>query len=476
MGCPLDVPLPAAPIGSEHRPLRVASVGSGPAGFFAASAIAKRPNLHVCIDMYERLPTPYGLVRGGVAPDHQDIKNVVRIYERRALSARFRFLGNVTLGRDVQVDELRRHYDTIIYAVGAANGRAVRIPGHQLPQSHLATSFVGWYNGHPDYRHETFDLSVKRAIVIGNGNVAIDVARLLLRSADELSKTDIAEHALTALARSQIEEVMVVGRRGPLQVSFTPKELSELSTLTDVHVAVDPREITLEPQSLRDLQSAPGAKKKVLARLKQFADERPRLGGRKRTLSFRFKRTPTEIIADDDGRVCAMTLRHNKLVRSDDGTLRPQLTDHSEVVDVGLVIWAIGFRGSPIAGVPFDEARGVIENDHGRVKKNGVVMPGEYVVGWAGEGASGLIGAHKAASAKVVSRMLDDLATGQIAPKALPAPRDLDQRLAERGVRVVRFADWQALDAVERGRGAERGAPRAKITAVEEMLALLDPC
>lgn len=469
MGC-LDSS-PQATIGTQDRPLRVAIVGSGPAGFYAAEAVAKA-SVTAFVDMFERLPSPFGLVRGGVAPDHQKIKNVVRIYERRALSDRFRFLGNVTLGRDVQVEDLRRHYDAVLYAVGGERSRRIDVPGGDLPASHPATVFVGWYNGHPDYRDARFDLSVGRAAIVGNGNVAIDVARILSRTPDELRPTDIANHALAALSGSRIEEVLVLGRRGPLQASFTPRELDELGRLADADVIVDPRELSLDEESLRDLETAPAAARNNLARLRRFSEERARR--RRRGLCFRFLVSPEEVLADEHGAVRALRVRHNELRRDAQGALRPRPTERVEEIAIGMVIWAIGYRGSPIPGVPFDDEKGTIENIAGRVTANGRVRPGEYVVGWAGTGAQGLIGSHKAASAAIVKKLFMDLEDGMLPVRPLPAPDAIDRLLEGRGVRVVCYSDWKRIDAVEKERGRRQGAPRCKLTSVAEMLATLD--
>ncbi len=466
----LDRPLTLSTPGTAARPLRVAIIGSGPAGFYAADAIAKT-NANACVDMYERLPTPYGLVRGGVAPDHQSIKQVVRVFEQHAESDRFRFLGNVMLGRDITVDELHHFYDAIIYAVGGERSRRIDVPGSDLPHSHPAPVFVGWYNGHPDYREARYDLAVKRAAVVGNGNVAIDVARVLARSPAELEKTDIADHALDALRDSRIEEIFVLGRRGPLQAAFTPRELDELGALSDVDIIVEPRALDLDPESLRDLEHAPAAARHNLERLKRFSEHQART--HRRSIELRFLVSPEEVLADDRGGVRGLRLRHNELSRDARGELVPRGTDRTEELEVGLVLWAIGYRGAPIAGVPFDEDKGVIENVEGRVTHHGEVVVGEYVVGWAGTGAKGLIGSHKRGSAQVVARMFSDLQSGRIPQRALPAPRDLDRLLQRRGIRTVRFADWKLLDFIERERGRRRGAPRSKLTSVDEMLRAL---
>jgi ferredoxin/flavodoxin---NADP+ reductase len=441
--------------------MRVAIIGSGPAGFYAAEALLKRTDTTVDVDMFDRLPTPYGLVRGGVAPDHQKIKAVTRVFANTAARPTFRFLGNVQLGRDLTVEDLRRHYHQILYATGNEADRRLGIPGEGIWRCTPATVFVGWYNGHPDYRHAKFDLSVRRVAVVGNGNVAVDVTRILLRTRAELERTDIAAHALEALRESQVREVYMLGRRGPAQAAFSPSELRELGAME----AADP---VVDPADLAGCATEPGGNVEIL---RSFAARRPRPGAKR--LHFRFLVSPTEVLADDAGGVAALKLERNRLETRPDGTAVARGTGETELLEVGMVLPAVGYAAERIAGVPYDEKARIVANEDGRVVDpvRRTVVPGEYVVGWARSGPQGLIGEHKRASAQVVAHMVADGAGLDARP--LPRRDAIDDLLRERGVRFVSFSDWKQLDDVEVARGARRGAPRDKIVEVEAMLAIL---
>jgi len=448
--------------------MRVAIIGSGPAGFYAAEALLKRADAIVDVDMFERLPTPYGLVRGGVAPDHQKIKTVIRVFASTAARPTFRFLGNVQLGRDVTVEELRRHYHQIVYATGNEADRRLGIPGEGIARCTPATVFVGWYNGHPDYRNAQIDLSVPRVAVVGNGNVAVDVARVLLRTPAELEKTDIAAHALQTLRRSQVREVFLLGRRGPEQAAFSPAELKELGKME----AADPQLAPGELAGYAGWESTRDAEKdRNLQILRAFAARAPRTNAKR--LHLRFLVSPTEIIADDAGNVASLRLEKNRLEPRPDGTVAARGTGDFEVLDVGMVLPAIGYAAERIAGVPYDAKAQVIANEDGRVvdPASRAVIANEYVAGWARSGPQGLIGEHKRASAHVVGHMITDGAA--LAARRLPDRDAIISLLRERGVQPVSFDDWKRLDDVEVARGARRGAPRDKIVDVEAMLAVL---
>ncbi len=449
--------------------MRIAIIGSGPAGFYAAEALLKRTDAIVHVDLFDRLPTPYGLVRGGVAPDHQSIKAVTRVYEKTAARPTFRFLGNVCLGRDITVEELRVYYHQIVYAVGNEADRRLGIPGEGIPRCTPATVFIGWYNGHPDYRHAQIDLSVPRVAVVGNGNVAIDAARILLRTPAELEKTDIAAHALEVLRNSQVREVYILGRRGPEQASFTPPELKELGEMEDVDLIVAPSDLA-DCVANADENSQTG---KNLLILKSFAARQT--GSRKKKLHLRFLVSPTEVIADADGKVAGLVLEKNRLEVKPDGTTSARGTGKREVLDAGMVLPAIGFAAEKIAGVPYDENARVIANEDGRLVDpvSRSVIANEYVVGWARTGAQGLIGSHKGASAHVVSLMIADGAG--LEARKLPDSEAIITLLRKRGLQVVSFSDWQQLDKVELARGERRGAPRDKMVDVESMLEVLAP-
>ena len=446
--------------------MRVAIIGSGPAGFYAAEALLRRADTAVAVDLFDRLPTPYGLVRGGVAPDHQKIKTVARVFASTAARPTFRFLGNVRLGQDLTVEELRRHYHQIIYATGNEADRRLGIPGEGIARCTPATVFVGWYNGHPDYRHAKIDLSVARVAVVGNGNVAVDAARILLRPGSELEKTDIAAHALETLRNSRVREVFILGRRGPEQAAFSSTELKELGTMEAVDPIIVPGELAPCAQSTGHAEID-----KNLKLLRSFAARQPRAQAKK--LHLRFLVSPTEIIADAADNVAGLALEKNRLEARPDGTLAARGTGEIEVLEVGMVLPAIGYAADRIEGVPYDEKARIIANQDGRVVDpvSRAVIANEYVVGWARSGAQGLIGEHKRASAHVVAHMIADGAG--LEARALPERDALVALLRERGVQPVSFNQWKQLDDVEVVRGARRGAPRDKMVDVEAMLAVL---
>jgi len=448
--------------------MRVAIIGSGPAGFYAAEALLRRTDTVVHVDMFDRLPTPFGLVRGGVAPDHQSIKAVTRVYEKTAARPTFRFLGNVCLGQDVTVEDLRRHYHQIVYAVGNEDDRRLGIPCEGIARCTPATVFIGWYNGHPDYRQAKIDLSVSRVAVVGNGNVAIDAARMLLRTPAELEKTDVAAHALEALRHSHVREVYILGRRGPEQASFTPPELKEFGEMEDVDPIVAPEELAgcAIPENGGNTQQ-----EKNLKILQSFAARQPCTKAKK--LHFRFLVSPTEIIADAEGNVGGIALEKNRLEVKPDGTVSARGTGEIEVLEVGMVLPAIGFAAKRIDGVPYDEKAKVIANEDGRVVDavSRSVIANEYVVGWARTGPHGLIGSHKGASAHVVEHMIADGAG--LEARGLPEREAINSLLCQRGMQIVSFSDWKRLDDVEVARGERRGAPRDKIVDVGAMLEVL---
>jgi ferredoxin--NADP+ reductase len=441
--------------------MRVAIIGSGPAGFYAAEALLRRTDVRVDVDVLERLPTPYGLVRGGVAPDHQKVKSVARVFAATASRPSFRFLGNVQLGRDVTIDDLRRHYDRIVYATGNESDRRMGIPGEGIDRCTPASVFVGWYNGHPDYRKARIDLTAERVAVVGNGNVAVDVARILLRTPEELRRTDVAAHALDALSASRVREVFLLGRRGPEQAAFTAAELKELGALEDADPVVDPAELTA--------CATPGNENVQL--LRAFAARAPRPGTRR--LHLRFLLSPTSVEAARDGGVGALVLERNRLEARPDGSVAARGTGVAETLPVDMVLPAIGYAGDRIPGVPFDEKARVIANVDGRVvdPATGNVVHGEYVVGWARSGPQGLIGEHKRASAHVMELLVADAAGG--VERTLPPREAIDALLRARGVQPVTFGDWKQLDDVEVARGARRGAPREKFVDVGAMLEVL---
>lgn len=453
--------------------MRVAIVGAGPAGFFLAQALLARPGLGVEVDLYERLAAPYGLVRYGVAPDHEKIKNVTRSFDTVARRPGFRFFGNVEFGRDVTLADLRRHYHQICFATGAQTDRRMGIPGEDLTRSHPATEFVAWYNGHPDFRNLRFDLSVERVAVVGVGNVAVDVARMLCRTPAELAGTDVADYALDALKQSRVKEVYLLGRRGPVQAAFTTPEARELGELEDADVRVLPEEVALDPLSRRELDASDDklVKRKVEV-LQEFS--RRASTGRPRVLALRFLVSPVELQADAEGRVAGMRLVRNRL-GGEPGKLKAVPTGECEDLSVGLVFRSVGYRGVPLADVPFDEKRGVVPNAAGRILSPTThhPLPGLYVAGWIKRGPSGVIGTNKPDAVETVGAMLEDLAAGAVPAPAEPAAEASERLVLSRQPRFVGFADWQRLDQIESERGRAQGRPRVKMTSTEEMLAAL---
>lgn len=460
--------------GTEAHPLRVAIIGSGPSGFYAAENLYKQLDVAVEIDMFERLPTPYGLVRGGVAPDHPKIKSVTRVYDRIVRQANMRFFGNVEYGTDLTHDDLVRHYHIIIYAVGAQSDRKLGIPGEDLPGSHSATEFVAWYNAHPDYSHLTFDLSQESVAVIGVGNVAMDVARVLLRDPSVLHQTDIADYALEALATSRVKRVYVLGRRGVAQAAFTNAEITELGELCQADIIVSPEDVVLDPLSKAYLES--GADKTAAQNVQTLTAYSLRQGtGKERQLFMRFLVSPVELIGTD--RVEAIRLVKNQLYETYDGALRARATGQYETIPVGLVFRSVGYRGVPLPGVPFHEKWGIIPNDEGRiltVQDGGQQVVGEYVVGWIKRGPSGVIGTNKPDAAKTVASILDDLANDRTLNPPEPERSAVEALLERRRLKYVTFGDWQKLDQLERDLGAQVGRPRVKLSQVEDMLDALE--
>jgi ferredoxin--NADP+ reductase len=465
-------------------------VGSGPAGFYAAGHLLADSGGLIEVDMFERLPTPWGLVRSGVAPDHPKIKSVTRVYEKTAAHPRFRFFGNVELGKDVTRAELAEHYHAVVYATGSPTDRPLAIPGEDLPGSLAATDFVGWYNAHPDFGDLPLDLSCERAVVIGNGNVALDVARMLVLSHAELSKTDVADHALEALERSAVREVVVAGRRGPAQAAFTNPELRELADLEGVDIVVDPEELdralavtdpTMDPTAERNVKTLREFAERGLDRgtpdgadsagAAQSTEGLPSARSGRRRIVLRFLLSPVELRGDEHG-VREVELVHNELRSEESGRLRAVPTDTHEVLHADLVLRAIGYRGAPLDDVPFDDRQCVIPNERGRVidPKTSSPRPGEYVVGWIKRGPTGVIGTNKKDAQETVDAILEDLAEGRLPEPAAADAAAVEATLRARVAELVTYAGWSEIDRHERSRGEPHGRPRSKLTSIEEML------
>jgi ferredoxin/flavodoxin---NADP+ reductase len=460
--------------GSTEHPLRVAVIGAGPAGFYVAEHLLRRGDLTIGVDLFDRLPTPYGLVRAGVAPDHQKIKAVTATFDKIAAHPRFRFYGGVELGKHIDVADLRTHYHQVVYTTGAQTDRRMDIPGEDLPGSHPATEFVAWYNGHPDYRDCQFDLTQERVAVVGVGNVAVDVARILCRTPEELARTDIAEHALEALRHSGVREVYLLGRRGAAQAAFTNPEIKELGEMEGADIVVRPDEVELDPVSRAALeQSGDRASAKKVEILQSYAHRPP--AGKPRRLTVRFLVSPTALLDNGAGSVGAMRLVRNRLVASATGAIQAQATGQYEELAVGLVFRSVGYRGVPLPGVPFDDRWGVVLNEKGRVLDPDTKhpLPGEYTAGWIKRGPTGVVGTNKPDAAETVAAMLDDAAAGQAPTPPDRDPSAVDRLIRQRQPHVIGWSEWLRLNELEVARGRALGRPREKFTRVDEMLEAL---
>jgi ferredoxin--NADP+ reductase len=451
--------------------LKVAVVGAGPAGFYSAAQLLSGKAIQgdVRVDLFDRLPTPYGLVRFGVAPDHPKIKSVTRVYDTVAAKDGFRFFGGVQIGEHLQHQELMDRYDAVIYTTGASHDRRLGIPGEDLPGSVAATDFVAWYNGHPDAADLDFDLSTKRAVVIGNGNVAVDVARMLALTPDEIKVTDTADHAIDALSKSEIEEILVVGRRGLAQAAFTNPELRELGELEDADIIVDPADVDLDDGSKAWLNrdGADAREQKNVDIATEYSTRTP--SGKKRKVILRFLASPVKIIGTD--RVEGIEIVKNQLVADDDGWLSARPTNETETIQTGLVLRSIGYRGRPLPGVPFDEQRATINNLDGRVTdpETGEPIPGLYTAGWVKRGPSGIIGTNKKCANDTIAELASDLDAGKL-PTPPKHDDDIAALVAERAPDHVDYAGWQRIDQHEQALGEPQGRPRVKLVDVDEMI------
>ncbi|MXV18056.1 FAD-dependent oxidoreductase [Deinococcus xianganensis] len=443
---------------TPDRPLRVAVIGSGPSGIFATEALLKQTDLPAQVDVYDRLPTPYGLVRYGVAPDHLTIKSVTRGFEKTLGDPRVRFLGNVEFGTDLTHEDALSHYDAVLYTVGASSDRRLGIPGEDLTGSMSATEFVAWYNGHPDAAAREMVLNASGVAVVGVGNVALDVSRILVKTAQELHESDIAAHALTALDASHVQDVWVLGRRGPAQAAFTTKELREFGELHAAEPVVKPEEIALS--EAEEAAITDNTKKKNVEVLRDFAARETE--GKARRVHLRFLTSPVEILDDGQGRVGGLKVERNRLDENGNAVG----TGEFEVLPVQMVLRSVGYRGVALPGVPFDEKRGVIANDEGRV--TGRV--GEYTAGWIKRGPSGVVGTNRKDATDTVAHLLTDAKDGRLPGAAHPTREAVDALLAGKGVQVYSFHDWQVLDAHELAEGQAQGRPRAKVVHRELML------
>ena len=449
------------------RPYYVAIVGSGPSGYFAAASLLKLEDapepLDVHVDMLEMLPTPWGLVRSGVAPDHPKIKSISGQFEKTASHPRFRFFGNLVVGEHVQAGELAERYDAVIYAVGAQSDKPLRIPGEDLTGSVAAVELVGWYNAHPHFEQMSPDLTGERAIVVGNGNVALDVARILVTDPEELRTTDIADHALELLDPRGVEEVVIIGRRGPLQATFTTlelRELGDLKGLEGVDVIVDPADVS--DISDEEAEAAGKTVRNNLKALRGYAGNQPTPGNRR--IAFKFCTSPIEI--QGDGRVEQVVLGRNELVADENGRVVAKDTGTREVLPAQLVVRAVGYQGVPTPGLPFDERTCTIPHTDGRIDGS----RNEYVVGWIKRGPSGVIGSNKSDSQHTVNTLVADLAGASHPEFADDHSDELTKWLLSRQPRLVTDEHWQLIDRHERATGEPHGRPRVKLASVADLL------
>ncbi len=449
-------------LGTEERPLRVAIIGSGPSGFYAADALFKA-KIPVVVDMFDRLPTPFGLLRGGVAPDHQKMKTLGNYYNRTATTnPTFSFYGNIKIGQDISIETLKKHYDAIVYAVGAETDKKLSIPGEDIKGSHTATEFVGWYNGHPDYQNRNFNLDADSVAIIGQGNVAIDVTRILAKTPEELASSDITENALTKLKTSKIKNIYLIGRRGPVQAAFTELELKELGELSACDVTVDPADLELNDASQSELDDEKSHKaRKNMAVLKDFASREKT--GKPKTIHIKFFKSPLEIQGSDH--VETILLGKNAL-SGDAFSQRANATNETDLLPCQLVFRSIGYKGISIPGAPFDEKKGVIPNEGGRVSV------GEYAVGWIKRGATGVLGTNKPDSTNTIKALIEDISS--LTACENPSSEPILDELKSNNIRVVTYADWQKIDAEELRLGESKEKPREKFTSVTDILEFLD--
>lgn len=454
-----------AELGSSDLPLRVAVVGAGPAGFYAAELLL-RNDIHCEVDLFESLPCPYGLVRHGVAPDHPKMRTVINRFDKTGIEENFNYFGNTKLGADVSVETLREYYDAILISTGAQKPRKLGIPGEELEGSYSAEQFINWYNGHPAIELKDFDLSSETAVVVGNGNVALDIARILMHTPEELAKTDMATPIIEKLAASKVKTVYIAGRRGPVQASFTSPEIREFDHLENTSFHINEDAMALDAEDLEELEFKDhGHARKFMPIFEGYSDQP---SDRDQHIKFLFLRSPVSI--EGDGKIEKITLQTNRLSGAA-GSRRPNSIDDTETIPCGLVFSCIGYRGRPIQGIPFDDSWGGVPNVEGRVTVDGKVQTGLYTSGWIKRGPSGVIGTNKVDSKETITHLVDDVASLTVAPNRSSAA--LREQLVSEGKRPINFAEWKEIDDAEVAR-AKGDKPREKFLTVEEMLAVLD--
>jgi ferredoxin--NADP+ reductase len=455
-----------AVLGTPERPLRVAIVGSGPSGFYTAECLLKQ-NLNIKVDMFDKLPVPFGLVRYGVAPDHLKIKNVTKVFEKTASNPQFSFLGNVAVGKNISVIELNKFYDAVVFAYGAESDRHLGVLGEDLSGSYTATEFVAWYNGHPDFQDRHFDFSHEVAVIVGNGNVAMDVARILCKTSEELKNTDITQNALDVLAESKIKEVHMYGRRGPVQAAFTALEIREMGELADCYPVLNPQDLQLIEASQKELEDPANAgRKKNYEIMQHFLSIDP--NGRKRKFVLHFGRSPVEITGE--GRVQKVKFEINKMT-GEPNRQKVRGTGQFEEIECGAFFRSVGYTGIPIKGLPFSVQAGIVPNHSGRVMDSEQIFTGWYVAGWIKRGAVGVIGTNKPDAEETVKAILEDIE--HLNPCETPDSKELIKFLKDREVKVVTFEDWKKIDAAEILQGTKLGKPREKFAQIPAMLSVI---
>ncbi|RAP38865.1 NADP oxidoreductase [Candidatus Marinamargulisbacteria bacterium SCGC AAA071-K20] len=453
-------------LGSEDKALRVAIIGGGPSGFYAADSLFKS-QLNINVDIFEKLPTPYGLLRGGIAPDHQKMKSVASYYERVAVKNEdhFNYFGNIEVGKDITIQELQTYYDALIFSYGSESDKSLGIQGEDLQGSHSAREFVGWYNGHPEYTELNFDLSQDSAVVIGLGNVAIDVVRILAKTPKELASSDIVSYAQDALKDSQVKNIHMIGRRGPAQAAFTRLEIQELGELEDCDIVVHKKDLKLTEASITESEDPKNSKaKKNLEILYNLSEKTP--VGKSKTIHIHFFKSPKVIKGEK--MVESIDFDRNKLI-GEPFKQKVAPTGIEETIDCGLVFRSIGYKGTPIAGVPFDEKAGIIPNKKGAViSEDHKPITGLFTSGWIKRGPSGVLGTNKSCSQETVETLLNTLNNLSEAPNR--DSDDLLEELSNKGLDVVNFLDWKRLDSEEVLRGSQIGKPREKFTSIKDMI------
>ena len=452
---------------SATMPLRVAIFGSGPSGFYTVEALFKQTRQAVLVDMFDRLPVPFGLVRYGVAPDHQNIKAVIKVYEKLAADARFRFFGNVALGEDLTLDEVLRHYDQVVLTTGCASDKRMGIPEEDASGSYAATDFVAWYNGHPDYRDLQFALDHERVAVVGVGNVAMDVTRILLKDRDQLATSDIENNALAALRQSRVREVVLLGRRGPAQAAFSNKEIREIGELDDVAIDID--------SALLENVAVEGLDKDARKNIEYFRElAAAPVSNKAKRVTLRFLTSPIAIVSSQ-GKVAGLKIERNRL-HGQGPDAKASGTGEFETLAVGAVFRSIGYRGVPIPGLPFDDKTGLLPNREGRVLTavGGEVLPRVYCAGWIKRGPSGLVGSNKPDAAATVAQMLADLDRTPLQANRDVANADVADLLQAKNVRAIGYDDWRRLDELELERGKAKGKVREKFSDLRQIFAALD--